>query len=96
MARDSMAVLYKHFCNQTHIGAVERDYEGYVSNMMREIGVPVHVKGYRYIRHAIILAINDYDYIDTITCRLYPDVAKAFDTTAPRVERAIRHAIELA
>ena len=59
-------------------------------------GVPAHIKGYQYLREAIIIAVNDMDVINAITKVLYPQVAKAFSTTPSRVERAIRHAIEVA
>ena len=67
-----------------------------VTNIIHEIGVPAHIKGYHYIREAIIMAVNDMDVINAITKVLYPTVAKKFGTTASRVERAIRHAIETA
>ena len=60
------------------------------------IGVPAHIKGYPYLREAIIIAVNDMDVINAITKVLYPQVAKTFQTTPSRVERAIRHAIEVA
>ena len=60
------------------------------------IGVPAHIKGYQYLREAIIIAVNDMDVINAITKVLYPQVAKTFQTTPSRVERAIRHAIEVA
>ena len=63
---------------------------------IHEIGVPAHIKGYQYLREAIIIAVNDMDVINAITKVLYPQVAKAFGTTPSRVERAIRHAIEVA
>lgn len=59
-------------------------------------GVPAHIKGYQYLREAIILTINDMDIINAVTKVLYPEVAKKFGTTPSRVERAIRHAIEVA
>ena len=58
--------------------------------------MPAHIKGYQYLREAIIIAVNDMDVINAITKVLYPQVAKAFQTTPSRVERAIRHAIEVA
>ena len=70
--------------------------EAMVTDIIHEIGVPAHIKGYQYLRAAIILAINDMDVINAVTKVLYPSVAKQFDTTASRVERAIRHAIEVA
>ena len=70
--------------------------ETLVTNIIHEIGVPAHIKGYQYLREAIIIAVNDMDVINAITKVLYPEVAKNFGTTASRVERAIRHAIEVA
>ena len=70
--------------------------ETMVTNIIHEIGVPAHIKGYQYLREAIIIAVNDMDVINAITKVLYPQVAKAFGTTPSRVERAIRHAIEVA
>ena len=70
--------------------------ETMVTNIIHEIGVPAHIKGYQYLREAIIIAVNDMDVINAITKVLYPQVAKTFGTTPSRVERAIRHAIEVA
>ena len=70
--------------------------ESMVTNIIHEIGVPAHIKGYQYLREAIILAVDDMDVINAITKVLYPQVAKTFGTTPSRVERAIRHAIEVA
>ena len=70
--------------------------ETMVTNIIHEIGVPAHIKGYQYLREAIMIAVNDMDVINAITKVLYPQVAKTFQTTPSRVERAIRHAIEVA
>ena len=70
--------------------------ETMVTSVIHEIGVPAHIKGYQYLREAIIIAVNDMDVINAITKVLYPQVAKTFQTTPSRVERAIRHAIEVA
>ena len=70
--------------------------EAMVTSIIHEIGVPAHIKGYQYLREAIIIAVEDMDVINAITKVLYPQVAKAFQTTPSRVERAIRHAIEVA
>ena len=64
--------------------------------MIHEIGVPAHIKGYQYLREAILIAVEDMDVINAVTKALYPAVAKRFGTTPSRVERAIRHAIEVA
>lgn len=70
--------------------------EAMVTSVIHEIGVPAHIKGYQYLREAIMIAIDDMDVINAITKVLYPQVAKTFLTTPSRVERAIRHAIEVA
>lgn len=67
-----------------------------VTAIIHEVGVPAHIKGYQYLREAILIAVNDMDVINAVTKVLYPEVAKRFGTTASRVERAIRHAIEVA
>ncbi|MBQ1411467.1 MAG: sporulation transcription factor Spo0A [Oscillospiraceae bacterium] len=74
----------------------EPDIETMVTNVIHEIGVPAHIKGYQYLREAIIIAVGDMEVINAITKVLYPQVAKTFATTPSRVERAIRHAIEVA
>ncbi len=73
-----------------------RDLERQVTAIIHEIGVPAHIKGYQYLREAIGLAVDDMEIINAVTKVLYPAVAKKFNTTASRVERAIRHAIEVA
>ena len=72
------------------------DVETQVTKIIHQIGVPAHIKGYQYLRTAIIMAINDSDVINSVTKVLYPSVAKKYRTTTSRVERAIRHAIEVA
>ena len=74
----------------------KHNIEAMVTGIIHEIGVPAHIKGYQYLREAIIIAVNDMDVINAITKVLYPQVAKTFQTTPSRVERAIRHAIEVA
>ncbi|CDA89020.1 sporulation transcriptional activator Spo0A [Ruminococcus sp. CAG:563] len=74
----------------------ENDLEVVVSEIMHQIGVPAHIKGYQYLREAIILSINNTEMMGSVTKLLYPTVAKTFKTTSSRVERAIRHAIEVA
>ena len=70
--------------------------ESNVTAIIHEIGVPAHIKGYQYLREAIIMTVEDMDVINAVTKVLYPEVARKFGTTASRVERAIRHAIEVA
>lgn len=72
------------------------DLESIVTEIILHIGIPAHIKGYHYIREAIILCLSDSNMINSVTKVLYPTIAKRFDTTSSRVERAIRHAIELA
>lgn len=74
----------------------EINLETRVTDMIHEIGIPAHIKGYHYLRDAIIMAVEDMDVLNAITKVLYPTVAKRHQTTASRVERAIRHAIEVA
>lgn len=77
-------------------GREKKDIEAMVTEIIHEVGIPAHIKGYQYLRHAIIMAVDDLDIINSITKELYPTVAKDFNTTPSRVERAIRHAIEVA
>lgn len=72
------------------------DIESQVTKIIHQIGVPAHIKGYQYLRTAILLTIQDSDIINSVTKVLYPSVAKKYATTTSRVERAIRHAIEVA
>ena len=72
------------------------DLETLVTKIIHQIGVPAHIKGYQYLRSAIIMTIDNPELIGSITKQLYPSVAKAYGTTSSRVERAIRHAIEVA
>lgn len=72
------------------------DLEKEVTDMIHDIGVPAHIKGYQYLREAIIMSVQDPLMISSVTKILYPTIAKKFQTTPSRVERAIRHAIEVA
>jgi len=80
----------------TDIKPMGESIEVAITNLIHEIGVPAHIKGYQYIRRAIILCVEDMDLISAVTKELYPTIAKEFATTSSRVERAIRHAIEVA
>lgn len=88
--------IEKHVAAAKNIKSVEYNLELRVTEILHEIGVPAHIKGYQYLREAIIIAVNDMNAINAITQVLYPQVAKTFQTTSSRVERAIRHAIEVA
>ena len=83
-----------HNSNIGHGGI--KDLEVVVSQIMHQIGVPAHIRGYQYLREAIVLSVNNSEMISSVTKILYPTVAKTFKTTPSRVERAIRHAIEVA
>lgn len=74
----------------------ESNLEALVTNVIHEVGVPAHIKGYQYLREAIMMVVNDIEVINQITKQLYPQIAVKFSTTPSRVERAIRHAIEVA
>lgn len=77
---------------QTIVHDLEKD----VTDMIHEIGVPAHIKGYQYLREAIMMSVENIDMLSSITKILYPTIAGKFETTPSRVERAIRHAIEVA
>ena len=77
-------------------GAMPADIETQVTRIIHQIGVPAHIKGYQYLRSAILMTVQDSDVINSVTKVLYPSVAKKYQTTTSRVERAIRHAIEVA
>ena len=72
------------------------DLEKDVTDMIHEIGVPAHIKGYQYLREAIMVSVEDREMLSAVTKILYPEIAKKYHTTSSRVERAIRHAIEVA
>lgn len=72
------------------------DLETEITNVIHEIGVPAHIKGYMYLREAITMVVNDMEMLSAVTKELYPQIARKYNTTASRVERAIRHAIEVA
>ena len=76
--------------------AMSTDIETIITEIIHDIGLPAHIKGYKYTREAIMMVIDEPDLINTITKQLYPAVAKKYATTASRVERAIRHSIEVA
>lgn len=77
-------------------GKLPVDIESHVTKIIHQIGVPAHIKGYQYLRTAILMTVRDSEVINSVTKVLYPSVAKKYQTTTSRVERAIRHAIEVA
>ena len=80
----------------SHHVPVQRNLEVDVTAIMHEIGIPAHIKGYQYLRDAIMMVVKNLDMINSITKQLYPSIARGYNTTPSRVERAIRHAIEVA
>lgn len=76
--------------------SLSRNLEAEVTGIMHEVGVPAHIRGYQYLRDAIIMVVKETELINSMTKLLYPSIAKAYSTTPSRVERAIRHAIEIA
>ena len=96
MLRDDDAEQGRIISRKMLIDAMKPDMETMVTDVIHEIGIPAHIKGYQYLRRAIMMVIDDLDVINSITKELYPSVAKEFKTTPSRVERAIRHAIEVA
>ena len=89
--------LENEFAKTDSADVKEKSTEQQVADLLIQIGVPAHLKGYKYIRCAVGLIVEDHNYLDGgVTKMLYPEVAKRFSTTASRVERGIRHAIEVA
>lgn len=82
--------------NESLEGKKENGLETKITKIIQQIGVPAHIKGYLYLRESIHIVVNDMDYLGAITKELYPEVAMKYNTTTSRVERAIRHAIEVA
>lgn len=95
--RDTKKKERKHLMKGYGIsGYMENTLENDVTDIIREIGIPAHIKGYQYIREAIMMTVNDINLLNYITKLLYPTIAKKYKTTSSSVERAIRHAIEVA
>lgn len=88
--------MKESYINLTNPTSKENNLEAIVTNIIHEVGVPAHIKGYQYLRDGIIMVVQDMDVLNQITKQLYPDLAKKHKTTPSRVERAIRHAIEVA
>ena len=92
---DAICSMEENTVHTASIGS-EQQREIIITDILHQVGVPAHIKGYHYLRKAILIALNDMKVIDSVTKELYPAVARYFDTTPSRVERAIRHAIEVA
>ena len=86
----------KTLCAKNKAQHRDSNIEWLVTDVIHQIGVPAHIKGYQYLREAIMISIDDLAIINAVTKKLYPMVAQKFETTSSRVERAIRHAIEVA
>lgn len=84
------------YVNGTEETIGQNELEVMVTNVIHEIGVPAHIKGYQYLRSSILMAVKDMDVLNSITKQLYPSIAGMYQTSSSRVERAIRHAIEVA
>lgn len=97
---DSTKLLHEHLAERNVAAEQPKssvcNLEVRVTEIIHEIGIPAHIKGYGYLRYAIVATVGKPEMINAITKELYPEIAKKFDTTASRVERAIRHAIEVA
>ena len=98
---EHIQTILSHRQNELPVVAIQEvesapDIESQVTQIIHQIGVPAHIKGYQYLRTAILLTVKDSDIINSVTKVLYPSVAKKYSTTTSRVERAIRHAIEVA
>ena len=99
-----MELVYKRLLDLFHMRQVtgskklvqSKSLDEKITSIFLSIGIPAHIKGYQYLREAIMIAVDDMDVINAVTKVLYPEVAKRFSTTPSRVERAIRHAIEVA
>ena len=98
-------ILYQKPITKTNISKINessvrisegKNMEIKITEILHQIGVPAHIKGYQYLRSSIMMSVENPDIINAVTKQLYPSVAKKFDTTSSRVERAIRHAIEVA
>lgn len=94
--KKNSAATDKNICTADNMAVNERNLEADITGMIHDIGIPAHIKGYQYLRDSIMLSVKDRDVINSITKILYPTIAKMYQTTSSRVERAIRHAIEVA
>lgn len=95
MSSDSEAKNRDVYLKNIKVDTEEKNFTPYITEIIHELGVPAHIKGYRYIRYAVELVIKDMDLLGAVTKELYPRVSEKFDSTPSRVERAIRHAIDV-
>ena len=96
MIDDKSVVMKKVSQSKTSDNRVVKNIDGRLSNIFITVGIPAHIKGYQFLREAIKMAIDSPEIINSITKKLYPSIAQKFDTSSSKVERAIRHAIEVA
>lgn len=98
LKQEAMKLMQEYQIEKERTAAIKPDFNlvEYITSIIHELGVPANIKGYKYLRYAIVLAVENPGIIDAITKELYPEVAREFNTTPSRVERAIRHAIEVA
>lgn len=100
--RNNILELFEYYNHKYNVNeAISKEesnnlLENKITTILHEVGIPAHIKGYNYLREAILRVYNNQEYLGQITKNLYPDIAKSFSSTATRVERAIRHAIEVA
>lgn len=92
----SMEKRRPNYTSQKSLVTNNKSLEAEITNIIHEIGVPAHIKGYLYLREAITMVVTNVELLSAVTKELYPNIAKKYNTTASRVERAIRHAIEVA
>lgn len=93
--RKKEEVKIRYVYGNSNINEEKMDYTVLITSILHEMGVPAHIKGYHYIRHAVELVVDDIDLLGAVTKKLYPEVAEEFTSTSSRVERSIRHAIEV-
>ena len=94
--KKNSAATDKNICTADNMAVNERNLEADITGMIHDIGIPAHIKGYQDLRDAIMMSVDDKEMLNSITKILYPSIAKQHGTTPSRVERAIRHAIEVA
>lgn len=94
--KSNLSLQSNDMISVSRVNEAPMDLETEITSIIHEIGVPAHIKGYMYLREAITMVVNDMELLSAVTKELYPSIAKKYNTTASRVERAIRHAIEVA
>ena len=95
LLKDNNKISYDIRLKEAHSKGENGNYTPLITEIIQELGIPAHIKGYRYVRQAVEMVIKDMDILSAVTKELYPRVAEEFDSTPSRVERAIRHAIDV-